>query len=73
LSKNKVSSLVFKDNIRRTVLNPFTRTEKEATGLQYSIFAEGYGLVAWHNRNKSIHFRLERILSQKEWIQIIAR
>jgi hypothetical protein len=29
--------------------------------------------VAWHNRNKSIHFRLERILTQKEWIQIIAR
>jgi hypothetical protein len=29
--------------------------------------------VAWHNLNKSIHFRLERILSQKEWIQIIAR
>ena len=73
LAKTKVSSLVFKDKIRRTVLNPFTRTEKEVTGLQYSIFAEGYGLVAWHNRNKSIHFRLERILSQKEWIQIIAR
>jgi hypothetical protein len=29
--------------------------------------------VAWHNRNKTIHFRLERILTQKEWIQIIAR
>jgi hypothetical protein len=72
-AKKKASSLVFKDKIRRTVLNPFTKTEKEVTGLQYSIFAEGYGLVAWHNRNKSIHFRLERILTQKEWIQIIAR
>lgn len=73
LAKKKASALLFKDKIRRTVLNPFTRTEKEVTGLQYSIFAEGYGLVAWHNRNKSIHFRLERILTQKEWIQIIAR
>jgi len=73
LTKKSAKSLIFKDKIRRTVLNPFTRTEKEVTGMQYSIFAEGYGLVAWHNRNKSIHFRLERILSQKEWIQIIAR
>lgn len=73
LEQKKANALIFKDKIRRTVLNPFTRTEKEVTGLQYSIFAEGYGLVAWHNRNKSIHFRLERILSQKEWIQIIAR
>lgn len=73
LAKKKVSALVFQDKIRRTVLNPFTRKEKEVTGIQYSIFAEGFGLVAWHNRNKSIHFRLERILSQKEWIQIIAQ
>jgi hypothetical protein len=73
LTKKSAKSLIFKDKIRRTVLNPFTRTEKEVTGMQYSIFAEGYGLVAWHNLNKSIHFRLERILSQKEWIQIIAR
>jgi hypothetical protein len=73
LAKKQVPSLVFQDKIRRTVLNPFTRTEKEVTGMQFSIFAEGFGLVAWHNRNKSIHFRLERILTQKEWIQIIAR
>jgi hypothetical protein len=73
LNKNKAASLIFRDKIRRTVLNPFTRKENEATGIQYSIFAEGYGLVAWHNRNKTIHFRLERILTQKEWIQIIAR
>lgn len=73
LAKKKLSALVFQDKIRRTLLNPFTRTEKEVTGIQYAIFAEGFGLVAWNNRNKSIHFRLERILSQKEWIQIIAQ
>ncbi len=73
LAKKKVPSLVFQDKIRRTALNPFTRKEKEVTGIQYAIFAEGFGLVAWHNRNKSIAFRLERILTQKEWIQIIAQ
>lgn len=73
LDKKKVSCLVFQDKIRRTVLNPFTRTEKEVIGLQNTIYAEGYGLVAWHNRNKTIHYRLERILSQKEWVKIISR
>ena len=68
-----VQALYFKDMIRRTVLNPFTRTEKEVKGQQTSVFAEGYGLVAWYNRNKSIHFRLERKLSQKEWVKIISR
>jgi hypothetical protein len=73
LTNKSAMAFVFKDKIRRTVLNPFTRKENEAIGLQHSVFAEGYGLVAWYNRNKSIHYRLERILTQKEWIQIIAR
>lgn len=71
--KKSVQALYFKDVIRRTVLNPFTRTEKEVQGQQTSVFAEGYGLVAWYNRNKSIHYRLERTLSQKEWVKIISR
>lgn len=71
--KKKAPALYFQDRIRRTVLNPFTRTEKEVQGQQTSVFAEGYGLVAWYNRNKSIHYRLERMLSQKEWVKIISR
>ena len=73
LAKTKAEALFFKDKIRRTVLNPFTRTEKEVLGQQISVFANGYGLVAWYNRNKTIHYRLERVLTQKEWIKIISR
>lgn len=73
LVKTKATALFFQEKIRRTVLNPYTRTEKEALGQQVSVFAEGYGLVAWYNRNKTIHYRLERVLSQKEWIQMISR
>ncbi|MEY3100489.1 MAG: hypothetical protein RIS63_1391, partial [Bacteroidota bacterium] len=73
LGKTKAAALVFQEKIRRTVLNPYTRTEKEAQGQQFTVFAEGYGLVSWYNRNKTIHYRLERVLSQKEWIQIISR
>ena len=73
LAKTKAEALFFQDKIRRTVLNPFTRTEKEVLGQQISVFANGYGLVAWYNRNKTIHYRLERVLTQKEWIKIISR
>lgn len=73
LKEQRANALFFTDKIRRTALNPFTRTEKEGVGEQTSVFAEGYGLVAWFNRNKSVHFRLERILSQKEWVKIITR
>jgi hypothetical protein len=73
LKNQQANALFFTDKIRRTALNPFTRTEKEGVGEQTSVFAEGYGLVAWYNRNKSLHFRLERILSQKEWVKIITR
>ena len=73
LAKTKAEALFFQDKIRRTVLNPFTRTEKEVLGQQISVFANDYGLVAWYNRNKTIHYRLERVLTQKEWIKIISR
>ena len=73
LGKTKAAALFFRDKIRRTVLNPFTRTEKEVLGQQTSVFAKGYGLVAWYNRNKTIHFRLERVLTQKEWVKIISQ
>jgi hypothetical protein len=73
LNKKRAEALFFNDLIRRTVLNPFTKKENEVLGYQTTIYAKGYGLVAWHNRNKTIHYRLERILTQKEWIKIIAR
>jgi len=73
LTNKKAEALYFSDTIRRTVLNPFTQKEREVIGTQTSIYAKGYGLVAWHNRNKTIHYRLERILTQQEWVKIIAR
>lgn len=68
-----VETLVFSDLVRLTVLNPFTRKEETKQGVRFSYFAEGYGLVEWHNLNKKIHFRLEQVLSQQEWIKMITR
>lgn len=65
-------SLVFDDFVRQTVLNPFTKKEQSFDAKQVSYFAKGYGLVEWHSLNKKVHFRLERILTQEEFVKIIA-
>ena len=65
-------SLVFDDFVRQTVLNPFTKKEQSFDAKQVNYFAKGYGLVEWHSLNKKVHFRLERILTQEEFVKIIA-
>lgn len=66
-------TLVFSDFMRLTVLNPYTRKEESRQTTFISYFAKGYGLVEWHNLNKKIHFRLEQVLTQQEWIKMITR
>jgi hypothetical protein len=53
-------------------LNPFTKKEQTYKAKQFSYFAEGFGLVEWHSLNKKVHYRLEQILTQEEFIKIIA-
>lgn len=67
------ATLVFIDEIKLTVLNPFTRKEQAKSAKKISYFAEGFGLVEWHSVNKNTHFKLEQVLSQQEWIKMIAR
>ena len=69
----EVESLVFSDDIRLTVLNPFTRKEQSKSVTRISYFSEGFGLVEWHSLNKKVHFRLEQVLTQQEWIKMITR
>ncbi|MEY3585527.1 MAG: hypothetical protein RLZZ243_591 [Bacteroidota bacterium] len=68
-----VETLVFSDQLRLTVLNPFTRKENSKSVPRMSYFAEGFGLVEWHSLNKKVHYRLEQVLSQQEWIKMITR
>ena len=72
LEKN-TKMLVFSDKIIQTVLNPYTRKERVAVAEMQSLFAKGFGLVEWFSKDKKVHFRLEKIFSQKEWVKIIAR
>lgn len=73
MDEENIPTLVFSDQVKLTVLNPYTRKEEEKSAMKISYFAEGYGLVEWHSANKKVHFKLEQVLSQQEWIKMIAR
>jgi len=72
LEKN-VKTLIFNDKLIQTILNPYTRKEQAEQAEMLSYFAEGLGLVEWHSMDKQQHFRLEKILTQEEWVKIITR
>lgn len=72
IMEEESSCLEFHDIIRQTLLNPFTKKENMIEAEQISYFAEGIGLVEWHSLDKKVHFRLEQILNQDEWLKIIS-
>lgn len=69
----KIPTIVMKDKIRMTNFNPFTRKEGVLEGEAINYFAKGYGLIEWHTKNKEVHYRLEKVLTQEEWLKIITR
>ncbi len=69
-SKNTIVTL---DTIRLTVLNPFTKKENAQMAVFKSYFAEGVGLVRIHDLNMKTELKLERILTQQEWVQMMQR
>jgi hypothetical protein len=69
----QVPTIVMKDRIRMTNFNPFTKKERVLEGNSINYFAKGYGLVEWFTPDKKVHYRLEKIMTQEEWIKIITR
>ncbi len=69
----KVESLVFKDYVRMTNIDIYQRKEEERTGEEMVYFSKGIGLTEWHSPSKSVHFKLEKILSQKQWVQLMQK
>lgn len=65
--------VVFSDYLRMTAFNPFTKKENVLEGSASFYYAEGLGLVEWHTQDKKVHYKLEKILSQQEWLKIITR
>ena len=65
----KVEAIQMSDTIRNTLLYPFTRKEIEQIDVFKTYFAKGFGLVRIHDFKNKTDFRLEKIMSQEEWIK----
>ena len=70
--ENKVICIDFNDYLRQTLINPFTEKEASIEATMITFFGKGLGLVEWYSPNRKIHFRLEQILTQDEWLKIIS-
>lgn len=71
LEEEKRKAMVFEDYRRLTMINIYTKKEQSISTTGESIFAEGFGLIEFYSKNKVAHFKLEKVISQKEWIQFI--
>ena len=72
IMEKNVLCLEFHDYLRQTLINPFTQKESVIEAKMITLFGEGIGLVEWYSPNKKLHFRLEQILTQDEWLKIIS-
>ncbi|MBM3164276.1 MAG: hypothetical protein FJZ80_02335 [Bacteroidetes bacterium] len=61
------------DSNRFTLINPFLKSEKSLTENSNSYYAEGIGLVEWKGTNNKVHFKLEQIMSQETWLNVMGR
>lgn len=76
-----VPSIILTDNVKSTQFKLINAGKKDAQLIPsqpletdaVNYFAEGYGLVEFHSKNKKAHYKLERIFSQEEWLKIITR
>jgi hypothetical protein len=69
----EIPTIIMKDKIRLTNFNPFTKKENLIQGEAINYFSEGFGLVEWHTPDKKVHYKLEKIMDQAEWLRIITR
>jgi hypothetical protein len=70
---DKVPTIKMRDKVRMTNFNPFTKKELMIQTDAVNYFAKGYGLVEWHTVNKKVHFKLEKVMTQEDWLKIITR
>lgn len=69
----KIPSMHFQDDMEFTYHNAITKDRKLFIEKQKTVYAKGIGLVEWEGTNNKVHFRLERIISQEEWINMFKR
>jgi hypothetical protein len=74
LGKEKRKSMILDEAVVETFYNIYDK--KPITTLSrkgQSIFCEGFGLVEFYSKNKIVHYKLEKVLTQKEWKEFLHR
>jgi len=73
MDEEKRKAIFYSDFRRLTMINIFTKKETSISTEGVSIFAEGFGLVEFYSKNKIAHYKLEKVLTQKEWKEFLHR
>jgi hypothetical protein len=67
----QTKAVKYKDYTKFTLINPFTKTEKVMGLPSYTYYADGVGLVEWKSNGNKVHFKLEQIMDQADWLKFI--
>ena len=71
LGFKNLKTFIFNDSITQHYIDFYNKNSKMAQVKGSILFAEGIGPVEWYDTQKKIHFKLEKIISQKEWIRLM--
>ncbi len=67
----QVKTIVFKDDFSLTMFNAKNEAKDQKKGQTISYYADGFGLVRWHDDKKELDFQLERIMTEAEYAKIV--
>ncbi|MCH2223530.1 MAG: hypothetical protein MK066_02080 [Crocinitomicaceae bacterium] len=68
-----IKTIVLDEKMSLTLMNPFTKEEGTRIFETKRYFAKDLGLVEWHSLSKSQHYRLEKIMSQTDFVNIMSK
>lgn len=64
---HSTKAVKIKDEVTLSFVNPFTEKGSSNTVDILRIYAKGFGLTEWYSKDKKVHFKLKRILSNEWW------
>ena len=72
LDQEDIKTVTFEDDILLKLYNPWKKLEDPREGKAFYVYGEGFGLVEWYSEDKSMHYRLEKIISQTEFVNLMS-
>ena len=67
----KTPVISFYDSINLALVNSKDEQINNLNVAQLVYFAKDIGRIEWHSIDKKVHYKLEKVMNQKDWINII--